>query len=133
MRTERWVPRDGGFDAVKITRENLEEAAKWCGGEIGTRSKPTDLNSAYDTVLRFPTLEGPEEAAIGDYLIRKDDGKFDFWPESAMLAKYKKVGQRQDGLQTGVIKTAMRGGREFDGQIMNNTETEAEYRTRLGW
>lgn len=141
MRTERWVPKEDAFEAVRLTRENLEEAAKWCGGEIGTRTHPVSIDDAYDTVLRFPTLDGPEEAAIGDYLIRKSDGKFDFWPESAMLAKYKKVGLRQDGWQT---KPGMRGGSiggpasdlppyTINNSVQGEKESQGEYMTRMGW
>lgn len=130
MRTERWVPRDGGFEAVKLTRENLEEAAKWCGGEIGTRTNPVAIDDAYDTVLRFPTLIGVVQAGIGDYLIRKDDGKFDYWTESALLSQYKKVGRRQDGPQL-----TQRGSGEAYGAYTDkrHQETQGEMMQRLGW
>lgn len=110
MRTERWVPKNQGFEAVRISMENIKEAAIWCGGEVSKRTQPTTIDEAYDTVLRIPGLAGAVEATIGHYLIKLPDGKFTSMSPVEIEKDFKKVARRQDGV-------AFRGDANFAGQM----------------
>lgn len=93
---KRYKPNEPDVEAIQITKETLQEAARWCGGEV----RSEDVFS----YVAIPSLEpGPIEARIGSYLVRRPDGKFDVVYEAEFNKKYHVIGQRQDGV-------AMRGG-----------------------
>lgn len=109
LNLDRYVPKESSVNAILLTGANLHEAAKLCGGEVGPRHGAVDLDSAYDTVLRIPTLHGsPDQAIPGDYLVRDENGRFSAWNRSAFEQKYKRIGLRQDGIQ--LPPNATRGG-----------------------
>lgn len=62
-------------EAMKLTKENLDEAAVWCGGKVIESSKNSDPTDVY-RALQFPTLNGIVNATIGDVLTKDADGRF---------------------------------------------------------
>lgn len=67
------------IDAVKVTKENYENVAEWCGGRTvydPKSSDPTDVYLAVDV----PTLSGVRRADIGEYVVREGNR---FYPLSA--------------------------------------------------
>jgi hypothetical protein len=67
--------------AVRITRENYEEVATWCGGHplsIGKASDPSDVYIA----VEVPTMEGVRRTPVGDYIV-KNQATGRFYPLSA--------------------------------------------------
>jgi hypothetical protein len=59
------------IEAWKLTLDNLETVADWCGGHV--------LRLQYlenETVLQIPTLEGVMTAEVGDFIIKGVAGEF---------------------------------------------------------
>lgn len=81
--------------AVRLTSENLQQVANWCGGEIDTKtewaSKP----------VRFPTLYGVGYVAIGEWLIRDEHGKFSAMPNRQFRDTYRWVPHDSEGASDG--------------------------------
>lgn len=76
------------IEAMHLTRENIEEVARWCGGRVVREEKPGDPTDVY-VALDIPTLEGRMRAETfhpstyrngayqgGDYVIRGVQGEF---------------------------------------------------------
>ena len=68
-------------EAMKLTKDNLEEAAIWCGGRAVHEEKPT-ANSDVFSYLLVPHLDGRLEVSLGMYLIKNRDTG-DFYPLTA--------------------------------------------------
>lgn len=76
MKTYRKKPVE--VQAWHITKENVYEVAKWCGGRVIQEIDPADPTDVY-IGLDIPTLEGVMRAKIsggGDYVIRGVHGEF---------------------------------------------------------
>lgn len=76
------------IQAWQLTRDNVYEVAKWCGGRVIQHTKPGDPTDMY-IGLDIPTLEGVMRAETfategwdghkyngGDFVIRGVDGEF---------------------------------------------------------
>jgi len=76
-----------GIEAMLLTRENMDEAAKWCGGSVESDTKPSDPTDVYICLL-FPTLNGIGKANVNEYLLRDADGRFVNMSRSTFEAQY---------------------------------------------
>jgi len=72
------------IDAVRLTEKNLEQAARWCDGEV------VNLNSQTRGVA-ICTLEGTMIANVGDYLIRGVEGEHYPCKPNIFKATYEQV------------------------------------------
>jgi len=66
------------IDAMRVTPENVEEVAVWCGGRVFSEAKASDPTDVY-IALDIPTLEGVVRAQTyhgGDYIIKGVQGEF---------------------------------------------------------
>ena len=86
MKTYRKKPVE--IQAWQLTRENVYEVAKWCGGRVVQEAKPGDPTDVY-IGLDIPTLEGVMRAETfapetwdgskysgGDFIIKGVNGEF---------------------------------------------------------
>lgn len=86
MKTYRKKPVE--IQAWQLTRENVAEVAKWCGGRVVEIAKPGDPTDVY-IGLDIPTLEGVMRAETfhrstwdgskyngGDFVIKGVQGEF---------------------------------------------------------
>lgn len=89
--------RKNQVQAVRLDAENAKEVATWCGGELVAKTsgnnveQPAKVTNAYLApssikhkptellmVLHIPNiLKGDVVAAIGDWVVRTEDGRFD--------------------------------------------------------
>jgi hypothetical protein len=103
---KHYVPNKEDVEAILVTRDTIEEAAKWCGGEIRT-----DQSGFIEvTYLAIPSLTGPAEVRMSMYLIKRRDGKFDVARKEEFEAEYHVVSRRQDGIVFPRTTPATRGG-----------------------
>lgn len=75
---QKYRKRPVEIEAVRVTPDNVDEVARWCGGRVVRESKPSDPSDVY-VALQIPTLEGVMTAQTyhgGDYLIRGVAGEF---------------------------------------------------------
>ena len=63
------------IEAMILTRDNVHEVARWCGGRVVEKVKPGDPTDVY-IGLDIPTLEGVMRAETSDYVIRGVNGEF---------------------------------------------------------
>lgn len=62
-------------EAVQVTAQNFQEAAKWCGGEVRFENNNLDIDSAYIKVkVRRPLNEKQTRAAVGDWILLSESG-----------------------------------------------------------
>ena len=62
-------------EAVQVTAQNLQEAAKWCGGDVRFENNNLDIDSAYIKVkVRRPLSEKQTRAAVGDWILLSESG-----------------------------------------------------------
>jgi hypothetical protein len=61
--------------AIKLTHDNLDDAADWCGGMVVSDSKASDPTDVYRYV-KVPSIYGPLTAEIGSYIVKDDHGRF---------------------------------------------------------
>jgi hypothetical protein len=77
--------------AMRVTPETVEDAAKWCGGEVVRDEKPSEPSDVRISLL-VPSLPSPfsVEATLngGDYLVRGEDGRFACWAPAAFEAEW---------------------------------------------
>ena len=61
-------------EAEQVTNDNAYDVAQWCGGRVVEEIGPVDLGRTYG--INVPTLEGPERASQGDYVVKGQHGEF---------------------------------------------------------
>lgn len=62
-------------EAVQVTAQNLQEAAKWCGGDVRFEDNNLEIDSAYIKVkVRRPLSEKQTRAAVGDWILLSESG-----------------------------------------------------------
>ena len=62
-------------EAVQVTAQNLQEAAKWCGGDVRFENNNLDIDSAYIKVkVRRPLSEKQTRAVVGDWILLSESG-----------------------------------------------------------
>lgn len=75
---------------VGESEASMEEAAKWCGGQV------------LEGGVRVPTIQGDIHVLPGEYLVKDlATGRFSAYHKDGFEAKFHQVGLRQDGPQFG--------------------------------
>lgn len=57
----------------------IAELAQWCGGDVEETLDPLEPTGVRQ-VIWVPTVDGPQRASLGWWIVRRADG--DFWPMS---------------------------------------------------
>lgn len=70
MQTEKYARKPFLIDAVKVTSENMEEVAKWCGGTIQTVQRGEHTVKYIQAPVSRPSNERQKKAFIGDYVLK---------------------------------------------------------------
>lgn len=78
------------IQAMLLTRDNVHEVARWCGGRVIEESKASDPSDVY-IGLDIPTLEGLMRAAVGHWIIRGVQGEFYPCKPDIFAATYEEV------------------------------------------
>lgn len=111
-RIERWETFPERVEALLLTENNLDEAAKWCGGVPNDSGKPSDPSDIYKSV-KVPSLTGVFNVSVGEYLVRDlETGRFSGKTKAGFESRFHKVGVRHDGH---AINTTSRGSGESYG------------------
>lgn len=71
METIKFVRRPFYIDAVQVTEENIEEVAKWCGGDVRTNS---DARKYIKVRVHRPFGDRQTQAFIGDWVLYSVSG-----------------------------------------------------------
>jgi len=88
MKTKKFIRKPLYVDAIQVTKENLSEIAKWCGGNV---FQSEDIS--YIQVLHYKSKIVPRtKAFVGDWVLESRNGyrvytdkafgkSFEEWPE----------------------------------------------------
>lgn len=126
---KRYAPSAEPVEAILLNDSNLEEAAKWCGGEVKQLSNPESLDEAWDRAVLVPGIPSAFTAKIGWYLVKGRDNKFRIWLKEHFEREYHEVGKRQDGFTP--RGEAIR--RDNLPAPSPEVESHSGYMQRLGW
>lgn len=93
---QRYAEKPVEVEAIRLTRENVEAAAAWCGGKVIRVTNPADHDDEY-VALDYPTLNGVQRAQTvdssgryrhGDVLVRGANGDFTAMSPSAFYDRF---------------------------------------------
>ena len=87
MDIQKYTTHPDEIEAIQLSRENIEEVAVWCGGEIITEPKASDPSDVY-MALTVPRANGPLDAQINDYVIKNARGRFEVMKPNLFVTKY---------------------------------------------
>lgn len=62
-------------DAMKLSADNVNEVAAWCGGQMVTEKDAVDSSSTF-VALNIPTLDGVKRVSEGMYVVKSEHGNF---------------------------------------------------------
>lgn len=77
--------------AIQLYEHTFAKAALWCGGVV---SREMDRGVDAYTELIVPNIDGNQKAHVGDYVVRKEDGRFFVDKQSDFEGEFQEVGKR---------------------------------------
>jgi hypothetical protein len=88
---EEYTRKPFNIEAVQVTRENMEEVAKWCGGVVQLDAK----NKRYIKVdVNLPLTEKQTKAYLDDWVLKSDNrgkGRFKVYTHKAFVHCFDKI------------------------------------------
>lgn len=85
--------------AARVTPMNLEELAKWCGGQIKEGEKEGNFSRKFIKVrVAFPVSDRQTEARVGDWLV-KSGRLFKVYNDKA----FRRTFHHEDGSEAGFV------------------------------
>lgn len=99
--TQTWVRNSFEIEAVKITRQNIDAVAKWCGGSVLARRVQGEPSRLYvhfgETKYTRVTMT---KAFIGDWILMVDDEFKHYRDRSFHMVYQLKAAKREAVLET---------------------------------
>lgn len=81
IKTETFQRIPFRVEAVRVTEENFEDVAEWCGGSIVTVRDPNQVNTLFGEPRRFiqvsvsrPLVPRQSQAYVGDWILFASKG-----------------------------------------------------------
>jgi hypothetical protein len=103
MRPTQFVKTPEAVEGYKVTNENFEEVARWCGGAPESESEASD-HTDVSVCVRVPSLGGVQVASVGDYVYRiKANGRFETMNSIEFEKIYRPVTNTRDGNGEAVV------------------------------
>lgn len=91
LKTEKYARTPFFVDAVKVTEENFNEVANWCGGVIRqTDERGNGLEKYIFVHAHTPMSERQKQAFVGQWVLKSDKG-FKVFPDDAFKRMFEKV------------------------------------------
>lgn len=91
IETEKYARTTFYVDAVQVTAENMEDVAKWCGGELATETRQGRRLVRYIKVdVNNPMSERQTKAFIGNWVLKGGTG-FKVYTDKAFQGCFQKV------------------------------------------
>ena len=76
--------------AGRLSKDNVEHVAVWCGGKQIEEINPTDSSDRY-VALNVPTMNGIERASEGDFIIKNSRGEISVQQAGSFLYEYEEA------------------------------------------
>lgn len=94
METTKFVRKPFPVDAVRVTLENIDEVAAWCGGEVrlgaGRPGRKVEIETYIKVPADRPLNEKQTQAYIGDWVLKAETGGFKVYTNRAMDNSFQK-------------------------------------------
>ena len=87
---KRYQVKPDNQEAVEVTKQNMLDIAKWCGGVTmeGQGMEEGDKGE----YLYIPTMAGPISARPGEIVAKDSNGRFNVFDKDRFNLKYEEVG-----------------------------------------
>lgn len=88
--TEKYTRKPFEIEAIRVTEDNMEDVAQWCGGEI----HKTEVGKRYIKVdVIRPLTEKQTKAFAGDWVLKNESGKngFKVYQHKAFINCFQKI------------------------------------------
>lgn len=84
-------------EAVKVTDENMQEVAEWCGGDVrrATPRSGSDVKAYVKVPAHNPLNEKQKRAFEGDWVLRSPAG-FKVYTDHAMVKSFSELDKSED-------------------------------------
>lgn len=99
---KRYQRKPDNLEAIELREHTMEAAATWCGGEV---SRELDRGVDAYTQLLVPHIGGTKKGLVGDYLVRRANGRFDIMKMAEFINEYEEVGKRVEVVAPASPKT----------------------------
>lgn len=92
LNIKRYQVKPDNQEAVAVTKDNLSDIAKWCGGSVmeGMGVEPGNKGD----YLYIPTIAGPMSARPGEIVAKDSNGRFNVFDKDRFNRKYEEYGSR---------------------------------------
>lgn len=94
MNTATYVRKTFHVNAVQVTEDNIEEVAKWCGGEVLTKQTPIKNAIKVETFVKVPVLrplnDKQSSAFISDWVLEHEGG-YKVYTDRAFVKSFEQV------------------------------------------
>lgn len=99
LNTLQYRKRPENIEAIELTKDNVEEVARWCGGTLNSvRNVLNETNCPNAHSLAIPSIYGGIEAEIGTVIVRNSEtGVFSIMTKEHLEREYQRLGLRQGG------------------------------------
>ena len=99
LNTQQYMKKPENLEVVELTKDNVEEVARWCGGTLNSvRSILNDTDCPLPHSLAIPSVHGGIEAELGTFVVRNSEtGRFSVMTREHLEREYVRRGVRQDG------------------------------------
>ena len=90
LNIKRYQVKPDNQEAVEVTKDNMSDIAKWCGGAVmeGMGVEPGDKGD----YLYTPTISGPISARPGEIVAKDSNGRFNVFDKDRFNRKYEESG-----------------------------------------
>lgn len=105
IKTESYTRMPFHVDAVQVTKQNINEVAAWCEGEVHSMAKtvhgvpgsePTQITVPYvKVVIHRPLNERQTKAFYGDWILQSETG-FKVYTERAFANSFTKETEKSE-------------------------------------
>jgi hypothetical protein len=97
IQTEKYARKPFYVDAVQVTRENIEEVAKWCMGDIRTQEQgPENESDLYIKVRVYrPLTPRQTQAFPGDWVLYAGTG-YKVFTDKAFRQSFERPAEQSD-------------------------------------
>lgn len=82
MKTEKYIRTPTEIDCVQVTKDNMQEVAEWCGGEVfEIKNKVPNLRQFIEVPVLNPQHVRHGRAFVGDWVVMDPRGVKVFNPQ----------------------------------------------------
>lgn len=91
LKIEAYIRKPFEIQAVRVTKDNLEEVASWCKGEVLTNEDSATKERLIKVEVRNPLNEKQTRAFVGDWVLHSGSGGYKVYTDQAFRRSFDRV------------------------------------------